>query len=301
MAVQTLHMDRDVRINPSGTNIALERGANGLTAPGEIGSASANNSIFILSISEVNEYFGPANVQTGARPTATGHYIEVVPGTINNNARQPWFMRSPGVNATGDSITFVTMPGASGGVGQANSNFFGASARGFRPAIWVNVAELECPCEFETVTVPATCLVDGSITTTCTICGEYEVEVIAARGEHDFDRGLITIYPTARSVGERLFTCKDCDYYYTVKLPELTITGLSVDAFVEKLQGNTNNLTITVTEQAGREGSEWQKEVVFTATFSIRNNAAGTYEVGPYRVFVDTKGNTQIREIFIVE
>jgi len=32
----------------------------------------------------------------------------------------------------------------------------------------------------------------------------------------------------------------------------------------------------------------------------INNNAAGTYQVGIYRVYVDTKGNTQIHECYIV-
>ena len=33
----------------------------------------------------------------------------------------------------------------------------------------------------------------------------------------------------------------------------------------------------------------------------ISNNAAGTYQVGEYRVCIDTKGNTQIRECYIMK
>ena len=33
----------------------------------------------------------------------------------------------------------------------------------------------------------------------------------------------------------------------------------------------------------------------------ISNNAAGTYAVGKYKVYVDTKGNDQIRECYIVK
>ncbi len=36
-----------------------------------------------------------------------------------------------------------------------------------------------------------------------------------------------------------------------------------------------------------------------TKTFTIKNNAAGTYKVGEHKVYVDTKGNTQVREISI--
>jgi hypothetical protein len=67
-------------------------------------------------------------------------------------------------------------------------------------------------------------------------------------------------------------------------------------AVVTQKSGNMNDLTITVTEidSAGRE-------TPLTRTFEIRNNAADTYQVGPVRVFVDTKGNTQIRSIRIVD
>ena len=67
-------------------------------------------------------------------------------------------------------------------------------------------------------------------------------------------------------------------------------------AFVEKLNGNKNNLTITVTET----NSDGTTDNI-TKTFSIDNNAAGTYVVGLYKVYVDTKGNTQIRACYIVE
>jgi len=66
-------------------------------------------------------------------------------------------------------------------------------------------------------------------------------------------------------------------------------------ASVEKLNGNKNNLTVTVTEYFS-DGSENCIKV----TFSIDNNAAGTYNVGGYKVYVDTKGNTQIRDCRIV-
>jgi len=74
-----------------------------------------------------------------------------------------------------------------------------------------------------------------------------------------------------------------------------TITSLKPSAFVTKYTGNKNGLTITVTEV-------WSDGALkpVTVTLMIDNNAAGTYSVGPYRVYVDTKGNTQIREIRVV-
>ncbi|MCL1849263.1 MAG: hypothetical protein FWF83_06310 [Clostridiales bacterium] len=65
-------------------------------------------------------------------------------------------------------------------------------------------------------------------------------------------------------------------------------------AFVEKLSGNKNTLTITIVEVYS-DGA-----IVFIeAEFAIDNNAAAKYAVGEYKVYVDTKGNTQIRECYI--
>jgi hypothetical protein len=74
-----------------------------------------------------------------------------------------------------------------------------------------------------------------------------------------------------------------------------TIATTSVDASVVKTNGSTNELTITVTEDYGNGETG-----VFTQTFTIANNSAGKYPVGAYEVYVDTKGNTQIRDVHIV-
>ena len=73
------------------------------------------------------------------------------------------------------------------------------------------------------------------------------------------------------------------------------LKSVTPSAFVTKLNGNKNDLTITVKElyYDGLVKS-------FTATISINNNAAGTYDVGGYKVYVDTKGNDQIRACYIV-
>jgi len=62
------------------------------------------------------------------------------------------------------------------------------------------------------------------------------------------------------------------------------------EASVAKLPGSKNELTITVRDVYD----------AYTATFLINNNAAGIYTVGEYDVYVDTKGNTQIRACYIV-
>jgi hypothetical protein len=70
-----------------------------------------------------------------------------------------------------------------------------------------------------------------------------------------------------------------------------------VEAFVKKLNGNKNELTIVVFELYGN-GDVMN---VIEQKFSIDNNAAGTYAVGKYFVYVDTKGNTQVRECCFVD
>lgn len=74
-------------------------------------------------------------------------------------------------------------------------------------------------------------------------------------------------------------------------------TPLNVEAkaSVVKRDGSSNDLTITVTT-AMSDGST----TVSRETVNISNNSAGTYPVGTYRVYVDTKGNTQVRECRVV-
>ena len=74
------------------------------------------------------------------------------------------------------------------------------------------------------------------------------------------------------------------------------LAGVSVSAFVTKLSGNTNELTITVVEELSNG-----EEISYTETFSISNNAADSYEVGEYTVYVDTKGNDQIRACYFID
>jgi hypothetical protein len=74
------------------------------------------------------------------------------------------------------------------------------------------------------------------------------------------------------------------------------VTGAVPSAYVEKLNGNQNRLYITVTEtysDGTMKNIEWNG--------LINNNTAGTYQVVSYKVYVDTKGNTQIRACYIVE
>jgi len=76
----------------------------------------------------------------------------------------------------------------------------------------------------------------------------------------------------------------------------VNVISAILSASVEKLNGSKNNLTITVTETYFDNTTN-----VIKQTFSIDSNSAGTYQVGVYKVYVDTKGNTQIKDCHIVE
>ena len=81
-----------------------------------------------------------------------------------------------------------------------------------------------------------------------------------------------------------------------VILPVVTVASATPSATVEKLQGKENRLTVIVTESYSDGSTE-----DFTEEFQIKNNAADVYQVGPYKVYVETKGNDQIRECYIVK
>ena len=77
---------------------------------------------------------------------------------------------------------------------------------------------------------------------------------------------------------------------------EVNIIDVHLEAYVTQHSGPTNDLTITLTVEFDNGTS--QQEV---QTFTIDNNADGIYQVGDFQVFVSTRGNIQIRQIFMVD
>ena len=104
------------------------------------------------------------------------------------------------------------------------------------------------------------------------------------------DGGIVPVDPRYGTAQQYGITFMDWMFAQT------RVQDIELYAFVTQIPGNTNLLTIRVTE-IHFSGNV----VVFEETFTIRNNAADTYRVGNYNIFVDTKGNTQIRQLFIVE
>ena len=90
--------------------------------------------------------------------------------------------------------------------------------------------------------------------------------------------------------GEKWITTTQADDDVSIR-----ITSMIPTAKVDKLNGNQNRLHIWV-DVILSDGTVIQEYI----TVMINNNAEGTYTVGPFNVFVDTKGNDQIRAIRIV-
>ena len=119
--------------------------------------------------------------------------------------------------------------------------------------------------------------------------------------------GFETLYHRAGDTFELNFSMERCKtqadiislaIYYGAR-GDIELKSVEPTAFVKKLSGNQNELTIVVTETWTNYHDITFNEV-FKQTILINNNAVGTYKVGNYEVYVDTKGNDQIRACYIV-
>jgi len=124
------NVDNDVRLTSGGgTEVfhgvtAHENEAAGWTVAAT-GTASPENSLFVLSISEANKYsnLGTLNVQGMVRVIPEGHFVPAA-----------WWLRSPG----GSSDSPVTLMWACDSVGAFVSVASATSKYGFRPALWIS-------------------------------------------------------------------------------------------------------------------------------------------------------------------
>jgi hypothetical protein len=125
--------------------------------------------------------------------------------------------------------------------------------------------------------------------------GVYDTAIISGVGEHGLTPGENIITITVANEIETLETVYTIIVIVPDDIVEPVLVNTAPSAFVTKLTGNQNDLTITV-----KETYSDASVVIITKTIKINNNAAATYEVGDYKVYVDTKGNDQIRDCKIV-
>jgi hypothetical protein len=106
----------DVRLTQGGYS-STENGSAGYSHPATSGTATANgsNAIFVLSISEANQYFANNSSRIAA-------------GVSDGTTKGPWLLRSPG--STGDSWPYVRDMGA------INQVVY-TTVFGYRPCLWV--------------------------------------------------------------------------------------------------------------------------------------------------------------------
>ena len=64
-----------------------------------------------------------------------------------------------------------------------------------------------------------TCDTTGSRVYSCALCDATHTETLPATGEHIYDDGVITVYPTETTDGEILYTCTLCGDTYTDTVP----------------------------------------------------------------------------------
>ena len=110
---------------------------------------------------------------------------------------------------------------------------------------------------------------------------------------------VVTIGVRVQGEGGDWGTLDDFYFYLTETFEveeEVTVVSVTPTAEVNQLPGRQNQLFLTVIETLSNgEVNE------ITEDFMIDNNSDGTFEIAGYSVFVSTRGNTQIRELFIVE
>jgi len=132
---------------------------------------------------------------------------------------------------------------------------------------------------------------------------DYAVEAVNESGEFNLENGarymaVVTDWAGNEAVAKFAYIDGKA-FCYDSEAAFVYDTGVNA-TYVDKKNGNKNDLTIKVAEYFYLDG-----KVVFTRVlskkFEINNNAAGTYDVYGYKVYVDTKGNTQIRELKIVD
>ena len=106
----------------------------------------------------------------------------------------------------------------------------------------------------ETARTEATCTVAGSVTLTCSKCGDVKTEPIAALG-HAFGEYTVTKEATCTEAGEKTRTCSRCNAVDTVVIPALGHADADQDGKCDRCGAEVelNLYTLTDTLTVGNE------------------------------------------------
>jgi len=123
-ALIPIGVDNDVRSVPGNWNPALENAAAGFTSPGA--RTNSDSAVFVLSMSELNQYFGPSGVNGN-----TPENQEALIARDTNGSARDWWTRSPGLDS--HPVTIVFSAGSQVVREATDTNV------GFRPALWISI------------------------------------------------------------------------------------------------------------------------------------------------------------------
>jgi len=85
------------------------------------------------------------------------------------------------------------------------------------------------------------------------------------------------------------------------------VVGAEVSVTIQNVPGNTNPYSFTIAEDCeyiccicGEQDGDTITEYSYFVV-SLHNNYAGLVELGDYTVFINSKGNIQVRELYIID
>ena len=123
-ALTPIGVDDDVRSAPGGWD-NTENAAEGRTSPGA--RTNSDSAVFVLSLSEANQYFGPPGVNGNTPENQAARIARAANGTT-----QWWWLRSPST-CTGSAMAIVTQNGLVSVTSSTGRHV------GFRPALWISI------------------------------------------------------------------------------------------------------------------------------------------------------------------
>ena len=209
-----------------------------------------NRTAFLYTLISSLSYY----VESGEYKDIFEFYFKVLPGKSVNDAA---FRIENG--AYENSFVPIFVPVGDGGAGitigenlTAGSqifHYYGSEKPDLKPTgsfseLWLLgtqiYPDIGCRHDFTTVTVPATCLEDGSVTTTCALCDYRDVTVVGRLG-HDFIDGI----------------CSRCGE--NENNGDTPITSLRIDAstIVTAARGTTYTFSLILNEGANGNNVVW--------------------------------------------
>lgn len=128
------------------------------------------------------------------------------------------------------------------------------------------------------ITKKATCISNGIITYTCSVCGDSYSKSIKSTG-HTYKTSVTKATTSAN--GKKTYICKTCGYVTTSTINKISSISLSKTTYA--YDGKTKTPTVIVKDS---KGNILKKDTDYTVKY-----ASGRKSIGSYKVTVTFKGN----------